>query len=409
MVTRPNALSIVLAGGEGKRLMPLTADRAKPAVPFGGTYRLIDFVLSNLVNSDLRKIAVLTQYKSHSLDRHISVTWRMSVLLNNYVTSVPAQQRTGKQWFQGSADAIYQSLNLIEDDGPDYIVVFGADNIYRMDVEQMLEAHIDSGLDCTVAGIRVPRHEASAFGIIDAAPDSKIRQFLEKPADPPGLPDSPEESFASMGNYIFTTEAFVEMLHQDAACEDSKHDMGGNIIPAFVGAGSAQVYDFTTNEVPGATDKDRNYWRDVGTLDAYHEAHMDLVSVDPDFNLYNRHWPIWTSQAQAPGAKFTLRGNAEDSIVGAGCIISGGDVDRSVLSPNVYIEKWAKIEESILFSGCRIGRNAQVRRAILDKNVLVPDGAEIGINHDHDRARGYVVTDSGITVVTKNTKVPQEW
>lgn len=409
MRSRPDALSIVLAGGEGKRLMPLTADRAKPAVPFGGTYRLIDFVLSNLVNSDLRKIAVLTQYKSHSLDRHISVTWRMSVLLNNYVTSVPAQQRTGKQWFSGSADAIYQSMNLIDDDKPDYIVVFGADNIYRMDVEQMLAAHIDSGLDCTVAGIRVPRHEASAFGIIDAGPDGKINQFLEKPADPPGLPDSPDESFASMGNYIFTTKAFVDMLHTDAADESSKHDMGGNIIPAFVDAGSAQVYDFTTNEVPGATDKDRNYWRDVGTLEAYHEAHMDLVSVDPDFNLYNRKWPIWTSQAQAPGAKFTLRGNAEDSIVGSGCIISGGDVDRSVLSPNVLVEKWAKVEESVIFSGCQIGRNAVVRRAILDKNVSVPDGAEIGVNRDHDLARGFSVSENGITVVTKNTKIPQDW
>jgi glucose-1-phosphate adenylyltransferase len=217
MVTRPNALSIVLAGGEGKRLMPLTADRAKPSVPFGGTYRLIDFVLSNLVNSDLRRIAVLTQYKSHSLDRHISLTWRMSVLLNNYVTSVPAQQRTGKQWFMGSADAIYQSMNLIDDEQPDYIVVFGADNIYRMDVEQMLESHIDSGLGCTVAGIRVPRASASEFGIIDAGIDGKIHKFLEKPADPPGLPDSPEESFASMGNYIFSTEAFGEMLHADAA------------------------------------------------------------------------------------------------------------------------------------------------------------------------------------------------
>lgn len=405
MVTRPNALSIVLAGGEGKRLMPLTADRAKPAVPFGGTYRLIDFVLSNLVNSDLRRIAVLTQYKSHSLDRHISLTWRMSVLLNNYVTSVPAQQRTGKSWFMGSADAIYQSMNLIEDDQPDYIVVFGADNIYRMDVEQMLEAHIDSGLACTVAGIRVPRSSASEFGIIDADVDGKIKKFLEKPADPPGLPDSPEESFASMGNYIFSTEAFVEMLHADAASETSRHDMGGNIIPAFVDAGEAQVYDFTKNDVPGATEKDRNYWRDVGTIDAYHEAHMDLVSVVPDFNLYNRKWPIWTSQSQVPGAKFTLRGTAEDSIVGSGCIISGGDVDRSVLSPNVIIEKWARVEEAVIYSGCKIGRNAVIRRAILDKNVVVPDGVEIGVNRDHDLARGFYVSDQGVTVVPKNTKV----
>jgi len=408
MTNRPNVLSIVLAGGEGKRLMPLTADRAKPAVPFGGTYRLIDFVMSNLANSDLTKICVLTQYKSHSLDRHIAVTWRLESMLGSYVATVPAQQRTGKQWYQGSADAIYQSMNLINDEEPDYVVVFGADNIYRMDVGKMVESHIDSGLDCTVAGIRVPRWEASAFGIIDAGQDAKINQFLEKPADPPGLPDSPDESFASMGNYVFTTKAFVDALNDDAASETSRHDMGGNIIPFFVGQGQAQVYDFTKNDVPGATDKDRNYWRDVGTIEAYHAAHMDLVSVDPEFNLYNRKWPIWTSQAQLPGAKFTLRGTAEDSIVSSGCIISGGDVDRSVLSPNVMVDKWARIEESVVFSGCRIGRNAVIRRAILDKNVRVPDGVEIGVNPDHDRARGFYV-ESGVTVVPKNTHVPSSW
>jgi glucose-1-phosphate adenylyltransferase len=299
-------------------------------------------------------------------------------------------------------------MNLIDDEQPDYIVVFGADNIYRMDVEQMLESHMDSGLACTIAGIRVPRATASEFGIIDAGIDGKIHKFLEKPADPPGLPDSPEESFASMGNYIFSTEAFVEMLHTDAAQDGSRHDMGGNIIPAFVDAGEAQVYDFTKNEVPGATEKDRNYWRDVGTIDAYHEAHMDLVSVVPDFNLYNRKWPIWTSQAQVPGAKFTLRGTAEDSIVGSGCIISGGDVDRSVLSPNVLIEKWARVEESVVYSGCKIGRNAVIRRAILDKNVIIPDGVEIGVNRDHDLARGFYVSDANVTVVPKNTKVRQD-
>jgi glucose-1-phosphate adenylyltransferase len=405
MSSGPNVLSIVLAGGEGKRLMPLTADRAKPAVPFGGTYRLIDFVLSNLANSDLTKICVLTQYKSHSLDRHISLTWRMSNLLGSYVTSVPAQQRNGKQWYQGSADAIFQSMNLINDEDPDYVVVFGADNIYRMNVEDMVNAHIDSGLDSTVAGIRVPRSEASSFGIIDAAADGKINRFLEKPSDPPGLPDSPEESFASMGNYVFTRKAFVEALHADAADADSRHDMGGNIIPNFVAQGQAQVYDFSVNNVPGSTDKDRNYWRDVGTIESYHAAHMDLVSVVPDFNLYNRKWPIWSSQAQLPGAKFTLRGTAEDSIVPAGCIISGGDVDRSVLSPNVMVDKWAKIEESVVFQGCRIGRNAVVRRAILDKNVVVPDGVEIGVDHEHDLARGFYVTND-ITVVPKNMAVP---
>jgi len=405
MSNRPNVLSIVLAGGEGKRLMPLTADRAKPAVPFGGTYRLIDFVLSNLANARLTKIAVLTQYKSHSLDRHIAQTWRMSTLLGSYVTSVPAQQRTGKQWYQGSADAIFQSMNLINDEAPDYVVVFGADNIYRMDVSEMLQAHIDSGMECTVAGIRVPRAEASAFGIIDADGSARINQFLEKPADPPGLPDSPDESFASMGNYIFTRKAFVECLKADAEDDSSKHDMGGNIVPFFVNKGQAQVYDFTKNDVPGSTLKDRNYWRDVGTIDAYHLAHMDLVSVDPEFNLYNRHWPIFSQQAQAPGAKFTLRGTAEDSIVSAGCIISGGDVDRSVLSPNVLVDKWAKVEESIVFSGARIGRNAVVRRAILDKNVVVEDGAEVGVNRDDDLRRGFDVSEQGITVVTKNGRV----
>jgi len=361
--------------------------------------------LSNLANSDLTKICVLTQYKSHSLDRHISLTWRMSNLLGSYVTSVPAQQRTGKQWYQGSADAIFQSMNLINDEDPDYVVVFGADNIYRMNVEDVVNAHIDSGMDATVAGIRVPRSEASAFGIIDAAADGKINRFLEKPADPPGLPDSAEESFASMGNYVFTRKAFVEALNADAADTDSRHDMGGNIIPNFVAQGSAQVYDFSVNNVPGSTDADRNYWRDVGTIESYHAAHMDLVSVVPEFNLYNRKWPIWTSQAQLPGAKFTLRGTAEDSIVPAGCIISGGDVDRSVLSPNVMVDKWAKIEESVVFQGCRIGRNAVVHRAILDKNVVVPDGVEIGVDPEHDLARGFHV-ENGITVVAKNVAVP---
>ena len=405
MTDRPNVLSIVLAGGEGKRLMPLTADRAKPAVPFGGTYRLIDFVLSNMANSDLTKIAILTQYKSHSLDRHIAQTWRFSTLLGSYVTSVPAQQRTGKQWFQGSADAIFQSMNLIVDEDPDYVVVFGADNIYRMDVGAMLQAHIDSGAEATIAGIRVPRSEASDFGIIDAGADSRINQFLEKPANPPALPDSPDESFASMGNYIFTRKAFVECLTADAEDESSKHDMGGNIVPFFVDKGQAAVYDFTRHDVPGATEKDRNYWRDVGTIDAYHAAHMDLVSVEPEFNLYNRKWPIWTQQAQSPGAKFTLRGNAEDSIVSAGCIISGGDVDRSVLSPNVLVDKWAKVEESVIFGGVKVGRNAVVRRAILDKNVVVEDGAEVGVDREADKARGFWVSDSGVTVVPKGGRV----
>src|SRR4051794_1811694 len=405
MAARPKVLSIVLAGGEGKRLMPLTTDRAKPAVPFGGTYRLIDFVLSNLANAEMRQIAVLTQYKSHSLDRHISLTWRMSTMLGNYVTPVPAQQRLGPRWYQGSADAIFQSLNLIRDDKPDYVVVFGADNIYRMDVQQMLDAHIDGGLGCTVAGIRVPRNQASAFGVIDAGADNKIDQFLEKPADPPGLADDPESSFASMGNYIFSTDSLIESLTADAESETSRHDMGGDIIPGFVNAGDAQVYDFTKNEVPGVSDRDRAYWRDVGTIDAYHEAHMDLVSIDPVFNLYNLDWPIWTYPVQMPGAKFTHRGLSLDSIVSPGSIISGGSIESSVLSPNVRVGENSKVQQSVLLSNVRVGKDAVIRNAILDKNVVVPDGAQVGVNRADDVARGYTVSDGGITVVGKGVTI----
>ena len=405
MAARPKVLAIVLAGGEGKRLMPLTMDRAKPAVPFGGTYRLIDYVLSNLANAGIRQIAVLTQYKSHSLDKHISLTWRMSTMLGNYVTPVPAQQRLGPRWYQGSADAIYQSMNLIMDEDPDFVVVFGADNIYRMDVAQMVQAHIDGGLGGTVAGIRVPRSTASAFGVIDAGADNKIKSFLEKPAEPPGLADDPETSFASMGNYMFTTTALIDALEADSTSTDSRHDMGGDIIPSFVSQGDAQVYDFTANSVPGSADRDKSYWRDVGTIDAYHEAHMDLVSVDPVFNLYNEEWPIWTYPVQMPGAKFTLKGTATDSVVSPGCIISGGAIDDSVLSPNVRVLEKATVDQSVLLANVRVGRNAIVRRAILDKNVIVPDGCSVGVDHEVDLARGYTVSDTGITVVGKGITI----
>jgi glucose-1-phosphate adenylyltransferase len=405
MHARPKVLSMVLAGGEGKRLMPLTMDRAKPAVPFGGTYRLIDFVLSNLANAELRQIAVLTQYKSHSLDKHISLTWRMSTMLGNYVTPVPAQQRLGPRWYQGSADAIYQSMNLIRDEEPDYVVVFGADNIYRMDVHQMFDAHVDGGRGCTVAGIRVPRNQASAFGVIDAGVDNKIKDFLEKPAEPPGLPDDPDASFASMGNYIFTSDALIEALIADAENENSRHDMGGDIIPSFVSRGDGQVYDFTANEVPGSTERDKAYWRDVGTLDAYHEAHMDLVSADPVFNLYNMDWPIWTYPVQMPGAKFTMNGVSRESIVSPGCVVAGGSIETSVLSPNVQVAEGAQVDHSVILSHTSIGRNAVVHRAILDKHVTVDDDAKIGLDPEADEARGFYISEGGITVVPKGTTV----
>ncbi|NEE00541.1 glucose-1-phosphate adenylyltransferase [Phytoactinopolyspora halotolerans] len=405
MSKRSHVLGIVLAGGEGKRLMPLTADRAKPAVPFGGSYRLIDFVLSNLVNGEIDRICVLTQYKSHSLDRHISVTWRMSTILGQYVTPVPAQQRLGPRWYQGSADAIHQSVNLIHDERPDHVIVFGADHVYRMDPRQMLEAHIASGMDATVAGIRVPREGASAFGIIHTSDGHKIDAFLEKPADPPGLPDDPKSCFASMGNYVFTADALIEALRVDADDPSSSHDMGGNIIPMMVAKGAAAVYDFAGNDVPGSTDRDRGYWRDVGTLDAYHESHMDLVSVVPIFNLYNDEWPILTSHPQLPGAKFVEGGHARESIVAPGSILSGCLVDHSVLSPGTFIMEGAAVSRAVVLDRVRVGARATIRDAILDKDVVVRDGATVGVDKEADRARGFTVTAGGITAVGKGTVV----
>ena len=391
---------MVLAGGEGKRLWPLTADRAKPAVPFGGTYRLVDFVLSNLVNAGYLRIAVLTQYKSHSLDRHITTTWRMSTILGNYVTPVPAQQRLGPRWFTGSADAIFQSFNLIYDDQPDHIVVFGADHVYRMDPRQMVEQHIETKAAVTVAGIRVPRNEASSFGIIDADEHGKIRAFLEKPDDPPGLPSSPDESYASMGNYVFTTEALIEVLRTDAGDDASVHDMGGSIIPMLTKDGTARVYDFADNDVPGVTDRDRGYWRDVGTIDAYYDANMDLVAVHPVFNLYNRQWPIFSDIPQLPAAKFIEGGLAQESIVASGSIIAGSTVRHSVVFPGVTVLQGAYVEGSVLMPGTRIEAGAVVRRAILDKNVQVPAGAHIGVDPEMDRQR-YHVSDGGVVVLGK--------
>ncbi|MFI7589039.1 glucose-1-phosphate adenylyltransferase [Spongisporangium articulatum] len=411
-MANPKVMAIVLAGGEGKRLMPLTADRAKPAVPFGGIYRLVDFALSNLVNARFLKIVVLTQYKSHSLDRHIAQGWRMSNILGNYVAPVPAQQRVGKRWYLGSADAIFQSLNLVGDEKPDIVVVVGADHVYRMDFQQMVDQHVASGAACTVAAIRQPIAEADQFGVIKTYDDEpqRIQAFLEKPKNPKGLPDAPDQVLASMGNYVFDAKALVDAVTQDADNDDSKHDMGGDIVPYFVERGEAGVYDFKDNDVPGSDERDRGYWRDVGTIDAYYEAQMDLVSVHPVFNLYNYDWPLYTHLGPYPPAKFVHGwhgriGHAVNSIVSGGTVVSGAFVEGSVLSPNVMVRSWSTVSDSVLMDNVDVGRHAVIRRAIIDKNVKVPEGARIGLDPEEDRARGFMVTESGITVIGKDAVI----
>jgi glucose-1-phosphate adenylyltransferase len=399
---------MVLAGGAGNRLFPLTQSRAKPAVPFGGHYRLIDFVLSNLVNANYRRIAVLTQYKSHSLDVHLSQTWRLSPILGSYVTPVPAQRR-GPHWYAGSADAIAQNLNILSDEKPDYVIVFGADHIYRMDPAQMVQQHIESGAGVTVAAIPVPLEGASDFGIIDATSDGKISQFLEKPESPPPMPGRSDMAYASMGNYVFTADVLREIVLTDAEDEESRHDIGGNLMPMLTERSMAHVYDFDKNDVPGQEERERGYWRDVGTLDAYYEASMDLIATTPVFNLYNEEWPIFTWHFPWPPAKFVhdeekRRGMAVNSIVSNGAIVSGGSVRGSILSPDVRVNSYAKVEDSVIMDGAVIGRGALVRRAIVDKNVRIPAGFQIGIDAEADRER-FTVSDNGIVVVGKNRKI----
>ncbi len=399
-------LSIVLAGGEGKRLLPLTLDRAKPAVPFGGKYRLIDFAISNLVNGGFRHIAVFTQYKSHSLDVHISLTWQLSTILGNYVTTVPAQMREGPRWYTGSADALFQNMNLIDDERPEHVIVFGADHIYRMDPRQMLNAHIEAGAGVTVAAIRVPRSQSFQFGTIEKDPtSSRILAFHEKVADAPAVPDAPDQILASMGNYIFEVETFREIMAADAEDDASNHDVGGDIIPKLAAKGQAHVYDYIDNVIPGETGSDNHYWRDVGTLDSYYDAHMDLVAPLPAFTLYNDQWPIFARGLNEPPAKIVdgPDGPSElsNAILGNGALIAGGTCRNSVLSPDVRIGSGASVTDSVLLGGVKVGKGARVHRAIIDKNVVVPPGFEIGTDLDVDGER-FHVSPRGVVTIPKN-------
>jgi glucose-1-phosphate adenylyltransferase len=401
---------MVLAGGEGKRLLPLTLDRAKPAVPFGGNYRLIDFALSNLVNAGFLRIAVLTQYKSHSLDRHVAATWQLSNLFGNYVVPVPAQMRRGPHWFSGSADAIYQNLNLIYDERPDVICVFGADHVYRIDPRELVAQHVAGGAGVTVAGLRVPIADARQFGVMEVAADGRqIVVFREKPEHPVGLPDAPDQVMASMGNYVFGARELIDAVSADAKNEESSHDVGRDIIPMMVERGDAQVFDFANARVPGVSEREHGYWRDIGTLDAYYAAHMDLISPDPIFNLYNHDWPILKQPDRLPPAKFVFAdpghtGQAVDSMVCAGVIVSGGSVRRSVLSPEVTVRAYAEVEGSVLMHGVDIGEGAVVRNAIVDKNVVVEPGARLGVDPAADRER-FAISPGGIVVVGKGQRV----
>jgi len=405
-------LAMILAGGEGRRLDPLTRDRAKPAVPFGGRYRIIDFVLSNFANSGILKMKVLVQYKSESLNTHVQRAWRLSAFLNEYVELVPAQMRYGPKWFEGSADAIYQNLNIITDEEPDYTFVFGADHVYRMDVRPMLDFHVQKKADLTVAAIPVPVEEAHEFGIIEVDADNRMIGFVEKPkANVKTIPGDPTRCLASMGNYLFTTGELVQEIIDDASDAKSAHDFGKSIVTGMHTRKNVYVYDFSKNEVPGQSVKERGYWRDVGTLDAYFQANMDLVDVDPIFSLYNERWPIYTLHANAPPAKFVFNnavekrvGYATDSLVSEGCIVSGSHIHHCIVSPKVRFNSYSTIEDCIIFEKVSIGRHCKIRRAIIDKQVAIPAHTVIGYDAEADRKR-FHVTESGIVVIAKGTRV----
>jgi glucose-1-phosphate adenylyltransferase len=398
-------LAFVLAGGKGTRLYPLTKERAKPAVPFGGRYRIIDFVLSNLINSGIFSIYVLTQFKSQSLLQHLREGWEVSGLLkNNFIIPVPAQMRSAQEdWYRGTADAIHQNINLIQQADPHVVVIFGADHIYRMNIRQMIEYHVEKRAGVTIAAIPVQKELASEFGVIETTDDGSIIGFHEKRADAPTMPGDPTRVHASMGNYVFSTDVLLRELMADGAKEDSSHDFGKDILPSLIGRADMYAYDFQTNIIPGDPIGSPQYWRDVGTLDAYYEASMDLRAVSPELNLYNRQWPLRTAGYFDAPAKFVFdeegrRGMAIDTIIAGSSIVSGGKVSGSVLGRGVRVHTGASVEDSVIFDNCDIGRRAKVKRAILDKNVKVPPGTEIGYNLDEDRKK-YHVTDSGIVVV----------
>ncbi|HEV3331291.1 MAG TPA: glucose-1-phosphate adenylyltransferase [Bryobacteraceae bacterium] len=405
---RLRVLGIVLAGGKGTRLYPLTKERAKPAVPFGGKYRIIDFVLSNFINSGIYSVYVLTQFRSQSLLQHLNEGWQFSGMLKNqFVIPVPAQMRSPTEtWYQGTADAIYQNVNLVEQADPRVVAIFGGDHIYRMNIASMIEYHVHKNAEVTVAAIPVPRHQAAEFGVIETAEDGHVLAFHEKNPDAPTLPGDPRRVHASMGNYIFSTRTLLRLLHDDAANPQSNHDFGRDILPKLAGKAEIYAYDFESNRIPGEAPDSIPYWRDVGTVDAYYEANMDLRSVNPALNLHNRQWPVRTTSYPDPPAKFTFndedrRGQAIDSIVSGGCILSGGLVRNSVLGRGVRVHAAAVVEDSVILDNCDIGRRARVRRAILDKNVRVPQDACIGYDLERDR-RYHHVTESGIVVVEGN-------
>ena len=400
-------LALILAGGKGVRLEPLTRDRAKPAVPFGGIYRIIDFTLSNCINSGLPQILIMTQYKAASLDRHINLGWRFLCReLDEFIDILPPQQRIDEHWYQGTADAVYQNIYSIEKSNPDLVLILSGDHIYKMDYMALVDDHVNAKADVTIGCIPVPLHEGSEFGIMHIASDNRVLSFKEKPKDPEPMPDDATRCLASMGIYVFNANFLFDQLCRDATQSDSAHDFGKNIIPAILGSHAVRAYPFRDMNTGHS-----RYWRDVGTLDAYYEANMDLVSIAPELNLYDPSWPIRTYQPSSPPPKFVFAetgtqmpraGQALDSLVSSGSIISGGRVQRSIVSPNVRVNSWAVVEDSILLEGVDVGRHAKVRRAIIDKGVKIPEHMEVGYNADQDRARGFTVTESGIVVIAKS-------